>query len=74
MTGDETPDTPAPETPRLGGGDDDDESLRPFIVALAALVGAVAVATLVALLSYPLGKRFARRHPVWAEVLNVGRR
>lgn len=73
MTGDETPEVPAPDAPPLGGGDDD-ESLRPFIVGLAALVGAVAVATLVALLSYPLGKRFARRHPVWAEVLNVGRR
>lgn len=51
-----------------------EENLRPFLVALGGLLVAVAVATLLTLLSYPLGKRFAHRHPVMAEMLNVGRR
>lgn len=51
-----------------------DEGLRPYVIALGAFAGAVAVATLVTLLCHPLGKKLARRHPVLAEVLNVGRR
>lgn len=58
----------------LDGLDLGDESLRPYIIALGAFASAVAVATLVTLLCHPLGKKFAQRHPLWAEVLNVGRR
>ena len=67
------PDTESDDTPLLGGLDLDEESLRPFIVALGTFVLMVGVATLVALLSHPLGKKFARRHPLLAEVFNVGR-
>ncbi len=66
--------TDSDDAPLLAGLDLDEESLRPFIIALGTFVGMVAVATLVALLSQPLGKKCARRHPLLAEVLNVGRR
>ena len=63
------------DPPLLGGGGAlDDESLRPFTVALGGLLVAVALATLVALLVRPLGRRFVNRHPLAAEVVNVGRR
>ena len=59
--------------PPLGGVELDEESLRPFVMALGAFAGLIVVATLVSLMSRPLGARFARRHPVMAEILNVGR-
>lgn len=75
MTDDDALEAPdSGDAPLPAGLDLDEESLRPFIITLATFVGMVAVATLVALLSHPLGKKFARRHPLLAEVLNVGRR
>ena len=62
------------EAPSIDEGLLSEENLRPFLVALGGLLVAVVVATLLTLLSYPLGKRFAHRHPVMAEMLNVGRR
>lgn len=63
------------DPPLLGGGGAlDDESLRPFGMAVGGLLVTAAAVTLLALLVRALARRFAVRHPVAAEVVGAGLR